>query len=91
MDAMLDCQKSFLKSLVPEDQQLLEAVDMRHTPQKELAERFDMPYSTLKSRVQRARQKTKQRFLSQCAMEFDAAGQIQSCESIVPCCTEKSC
>ncbi len=91
MEAMLECQKGFLQSLVPQEKQLLEEVDIKHTPQKELAERFDMPYSTLKSRVQRARQKVKEQFLKQCALDFDAAGRVESCQHITPCGAEKSC
>lgn len=51
-------------------------VDVLGQPQAEVAEALGIPYSTLKSRVQRGRTKVREAFLRCCDAELDARGRL---------------
>jgi RNA polymerase sigma-70 factor (ECF subfamily) len=58
----------------------LKLSDIEGIPQKEIADRLEISLPGAKSRVQRARKKLKDLFYECCDMEFDAQGNIVSCE-----------
>ncbi|RDE25018.1 RNA polymerase sigma factor SigZ [Motiliproteus coralliicola] len=71
-----DCVKPFIDGLDAEAAALLRAVDIDGRSQKALAEELGVSYSTLKSRVQRARLQLRQLFEGCCAMELDHRGNL---------------
>ncbi len=66
------CLYSFIPSLSARDQRLLLAVDISGIGQKELAEEEGIPYSSMKSQVQRARKKLRKTFEDSCEVTYDA-------------------
>ena len=66
------CLYSFIPSLSARDQKLLMAVDISGGGQKELAEEEGIPYSSMKSQVQRARKKLRKTFEDRCEVTYDA-------------------
>lgn len=70
------CLRPFIENLSADDQQLLINTTFNGVSQKEYAQAHNMPYSTVKSRLQRARQKVKNAFVECCAIEADAYGNI---------------
>ena len=66
------CIRPLLKNLDRDDQKLISAVDLDGTSQTELAEKDGLKYSSLKSKVQRARQKLKDEILDCCQVELDS-------------------
>lgn len=73
---LLGSLQTFLNQLPEEDRFLLKKVDWEGASQKELATTLDIPYSTLKSRVQRARQKLYDIFTDCCKMVYGPAGDV---------------
>lgn len=74
--------------LMPESYRLiLIDSELRGIKQKELAVKYNMPYSSIRSRVQRGREKLKQLFYDCCSIEADRYGNIlestpkKSCDS----------
>ena len=63
-------------------------VDVLGQPQAEVAEALGIPYSTLKSRVQRGRAKLREAFFQCCDAELDARGRVDTVRSRgdCPCC-----
>lgn len=51
-------------------------VEIRGKSQKELAAQLEIPYSTLKSRVQKARELLREQILACCTIQVDAYGNI---------------
>lgn len=72
--ALSDCLEPMLRTLGQSDAEVLRAVDIEGEPQIALAERLDVPLSTLKSRVQRARTKLRTAFDGCCAIERARGG-----------------
>lgn len=67
--------------LLPEEYAIpLKLSDIEGMPQKEIANKLEISLPGAKSRVQRARKKLKDLFYECCDMEFDAQGNIVSCE-----------
>jgi RNA polymerase sigma-70 factor (ECF subfamily) len=60
------CIEPFLKKMNDEEKALLQAVELANVPQKEFAERHGINYSTLKSRLKKARRNLKEQILSCC-------------------------
>lgn len=73
-----NCVKPFLKKLSKQDKELLEAINIKGISQKKYAQDNGLSYSTVKSRVQRARQKLKLLFLECCDIESDNYGNVMS-------------
>jgi RNA polymerase sigma-70 factor (ECF subfamily) len=65
----------------------LELIELRGLSQREAADALGVPYSTLKSRVQRGRDLLHAELLSCCAVELDARGRVTDFEprSCKPC------
>jgi len=70
------CVRPFIQALSADKAKLLTAIDLEGQAQKQLAQELGISYSTLKSRVQRARIDLRQLFESCCSLELDAQGQV---------------
>lgn len=70
------CVAPFLNGLPSEQQHLLQAVDIEDRSQKELAKELGIPYSTLKSRVSKAREDLRSLFENCCRLQFDPMGKV---------------
>ncbi len=66
----------FLEELPEADRKLLEKVELQGLAQKELAQQLGIPYSSLKSKVQRARLKLKGLLEDCCRIDFDGHGNV---------------
>ena len=65
------CIRPLLGKLSSEDSLVLKAVELDGTSQTELAERLNLNYSAIKSKVQRARKKLKEEILECCSVMVD--------------------
>jgi len=70
------CVEPFLQALSPEMAEMLLAIDIEGVSQKEYARTKGLAYSTMKSRVQKARSNLRALFEDCCLMSFDANGNI---------------
>jgi RNA polymerase sigma-70 factor (ECF subfamily) len=70
------CLINFINKLPDEYRDIIIDVEMRGMKQKDLAEKYDLAYSSLRSRVQRGREKLKQILLACCFIESDRRGNI---------------
>lgn len=68
------CIEPFIAALPDTSASLLDAIDLKGVSQKELAKELDVSYSTLKSRVQKARKELKDLFDDCCHLELDKSG-----------------
>ncbi|CAA0100148.1 ECF RNA polymerase sigma factor SigM [BD1-7 clade bacterium] len=75
-DELLRCLEPFIHALPEEQAQLLIAVDLKHIQQKALADELDISYSTLKSRVQKSRERLREVFEQCCEFEMDSQGNL---------------
>ncbi|MEM9159119.1 MAG: sigma-70 family RNA polymerase sigma factor [Verrucomicrobiota bacterium] len=67
---------SFLEALPPSDRLLLEEVELKSISQTEAAQTRSIPYSSLKSQVQRARAKLRNLLEDCCRIERDRYGNV---------------
>lgn len=74
------CIDPFIHSLPEESAALLNAIDIEGESQKEYAKAEGISYSTLKSRVQKARTDLRGLFDNCCNMELDARGNLMDYE-----------
>ena len=72
--SLSDCLDPMLRTLPDPDADLLRRIDLRGEAQTELARSLDVPLSTLKSRVQRARTKLRSAFDACCAFDLSRNG-----------------
>jgi RNA polymerase sigma-70 factor (ECF subfamily) len=68
------CVQPLLAMLSADDRTVLEQVELAGQSQAELAGALNVPASTLKSRVQRARRRLRERFERCCEIELDGRG-----------------
>ena len=80
LNELESCLVPLIEELDTEDRQLLKAIDLKKIPQKEMAQSLNLPYATLRSQVQRARKKLRQKFVDACHLSFDSCGNLQNCE-----------
>lgn len=73
------CLEPLLAELEPRDREILQRVEIEGEAQVELARELALPLSTLKSRVQRARRRLRERYESCCALELDGRGVPLGC------------
>jgi RNA polymerase sigma-70 factor (ECF subfamily) len=69
-----DCLDPMLRTLPDADADLLRRIDLHGEAQTDLAASLGIPFSTLKSRVQRARMKLRSAFDACCAIDVDRNG-----------------
>jgi RNA polymerase sigma-70 factor (ECF subfamily) len=74
------CISPLMYDLPSFHRELLLKADIEGVSQKQLSEQLAIPYPTLKSKVQRARKKLKEKILSCCEVESDRYGNITSVE-----------
>lgn len=74
------CVEPFLKALPKDSEEILSAVYLREESQKEYAEKHQIKYSTLKSRVQKGREQLKELFEDCCSMKLDHQGNLMDFE-----------
>ena len=70
------CVSPFLAALPEDTARLLRSIDLEGQTQKQVAESEGLPYSTLKSRVQAARDDLRALFDNCCKFSVDARGNI---------------
>jgi RNA polymerase sigma-70 factor, ECF subfamily len=70
------CVQRFIRQLPENYRSALLSTEFENIPQKELAEKLEISYSALKSRVQRGREKLKEMLLNCCAIQNDSYGNI---------------
>lgn len=68
------CVRPLLAMLPAEDRAVLEQVEVAGKSQTELAAESNVPVSTIKSRVQRARGRLREHFERCCEIELDSLG-----------------
>ena len=70
------CLPAFLNQLPDVERELLRAVDIEGLAQRDLAAARKLSYSTLKSRVQKARANLKREIIACCHLSFDARDRV---------------
>ncbi len=78
--SLSQCIAPFIKSLPSDSADLLTAIDINGQSQKEYAAQNYISYSTLKSRVQKARQELRRQYEDCCSFSFDTFGNITDYE-----------
>ena len=77
---------TFIEKLPEKYKEALILTELKGESQKSVAEKLNISYSALKSRVQRAREMLKKEILNCCDYKFDTYGNIVSCCENNPCC-----
>ncbi|WP_135075899.1 sigma-70 family RNA polymerase sigma factor [Terasakiella sp. SH-1] len=80
LQEMEGCLEPFINDLPEKEQALLRHIDLAHVRQKDYAEAQNIPYSTLKSQLKKARQLLAKRYQQCCHMEFDPKGRVSQIE-----------
>ncbi|TNE53615.1 MAG: RNA polymerase sigma factor SigZ [Bacteroidetes bacterium] len=75
-ERFLNCMQPFIKRLPEAQQKAFRATVLGTMSQKEYAEQQKTAYSTVKSQVQRAREKVKQQVVACCSVELDRYGNV---------------
>ena len=70
------CLPAFLNQIPDDERELLRAVDIEGIAQRDLAAARKLSYSTLKSRVQKARVSLKREIIACCDLSFDARHRV---------------
>ncbi len=70
------CIAPFIQSLPADEAKMLSAIELEGLSQKEYAEQYGIKYSTLKSRVQKSRDKLNHLFSDCCDLSLDQQGNI---------------
>jgi RNA polymerase sigma-70 factor, ECF subfamily len=85
---LLPSVRAMVNSLPPQDRQALILTEYHGLTQKELGARMGISLSGAKSRVQRARERLKQKLLDCCHFELDRRGHILAYQPRCACCVE---
>ncbi len=78
LDALACCIDPFISKLTEQEQLLIRKIDIEGQRQNNLAKSWGISYTSLKSKVQRARKKLKAMFIDCCALTFDKRGGVLS-------------
>lgn len=76
IDSFTDCLAPFIRQLPEAQRQLLTAIELEGVSQKAYAQQHNVSYSTLKSRVQKARQLLRGQFDQCCHFTLDNHGNV---------------
>jgi RNA polymerase sigma-70 factor (ECF subfamily) len=76
VDSLTACLPRVLSELSAEDREAITLCDLQGMPQADYARSLGLSVSAAKSRLQRARQRLKQRMTTACQVRFDDAGQV---------------
>jgi RNA polymerase sigma-70 factor (ECF subfamily) len=87
------CLLGFVDQLPEEYRNIIIDVDLNGAKQKDLTEKYDLAYPSVRSRVQRGREKLKQLLLDCCNIQWDNRGNIlevgtRSCNADSGSCTK---
>ena len=85
------CVSRFVEDLPEEYKTVIKLSDIEGVSQKEIAERLDMNYVTLRSKVQRGRKLLKQLFTECCAIEQGGKGSIMAYRERNKCIEKNEC
>lgn len=83
--------RALVKSLPKQDRQALILTEYQGLTQKELGERLGLSFSGAKSRVQRAREKLKQKLFECCHFELDRSKHVIDYQPNCQCCSAGEC
>jgi RNA polymerase sigma-70 factor, ECF subfamily len=72
------CVHRFIEQLPDEYREIIIDSELKGVKQKDLSEKYNLAYPTVRSRVQRGRARLKQMFLDCCRIELDKRGNILS-------------
>ena len=76
VDDLTACLPRVLSELSPEDREAIVLCDIEGNTQQEYARRTGLTLAAAKSRVQRARQRLRERLTEACRVDLDTAGQV---------------
>lgn len=79
------CLIDFVNQLPEEYRDIIIDVEMNGVKQKDLTAKYDLAYPSIRSRVQRGREKLKQILLDCCQIEWDTRGNILDVQSRPAC------
>lgn len=79
------CLVGFVNQLPDEYRDIIIDVEMNGVKQKDLTDRYNLAYPTIRSRVQRGREKLKQILLECCHIQWDSRGNILDVQSKPAC------
>jgi RNA polymerase sigma-70 factor, ECF subfamily len=79
------CIHTMIKLLPEEYRDIIVDAEINGVKQKDLAEKYGMAYPSMRSRVQRGRERLKQLFYNCCHIETDSLGNVMSARSKSDC------
>jgi RNA polymerase sigma-70 factor (ECF subfamily) len=79
------CVSTMVNLLPAEYRDIIADAELRDMKQKDLAVKYNMPYSSLRSRVQRGREHLKQLFHNCCVIKTDIRGNPQTAQGRSDC------
>lgn len=79
------CMNAMIKLLPDEYREIIIDAELKGIKQKDLAEKYGMAYPSMRSRVQRGRERLKQLFYNCCFIETDALGNILNAKGRTDC------
>lgn len=79
------CVHTMIKLLPEEYRDIIIDAEINGIKQKDLAEKYDMAYPSMRSRVQRGRERLKQLFYNCCHIETDSLGNIMEAQGKTDC------
>jgi RNA polymerase sigma-70 factor (ECF subfamily) len=83
------CMNSMISLLPEEYRDIITESEIKGIKQKDLAEKYGIAYPSLRSRVQRGRERLKQLFYNCCNIETDTRGNVMSVQGKTGC--ERPC
>lgn len=84
------CLMNFMNQLPEEYKDIIIDVELNGVKQRDLAQKYNLAYPSIRSRVQRGREKFKQLLLNCCSIESDKRGNILNVVSGATCAKDKS-
>ncbi|WP_290796786.1 RNA polymerase sigma factor SigZ [Flavihumibacter sp. UBA7668] len=84
------CLLNFVKQLPEEYRDIIIDVELNGIKQKDLAEKYKLAYPSVRSRVQRGREKLKQILLDCCHIQWDNRGNILEVQSRSACAKDEA-
>lgn len=79
------CVSSMIRLLPDEYRDIVEDAELRGIKQKDLAEKYNMAYPSMRSRVQRGRERLKQLFHNCCHIQTDTRGNVMKVQGRQDC------
>ena len=87
-DDLSACIQPFINELPEKPRELLTAIELKGLSQKEYATKHNINYSTVKSRLQKARNQLRKLYEDCCYLSFDKNGNIIDYEPRIKNCTK---